>query len=547
MNKLKIKTPITNASEGYLLNLPNKSDGEQYTVAVDEDVVHRGSAAGPVNNEDIYGNKTFKHYLVAKNNTYFQGYPIYIEDASNSSNSTSISQDAQTGTLKFFLPQYSPETTVCEIHLPRKSGTLAIDGDVVHNTGNEDIDGKKDFWKAAEFDAGIAFGAAIDHAGAYIKNHTNNSYYDLEIGTGYKSSQIILRDADAQYGIDGTGIRFKTSGWDFTDPEVSHLVFGYAQLPINDGSTANNYYTIATEEYVDIYGGKIDSISLNSTPLTIDANKNVDIPISLETYASGDSASNKNRIEVGTDRINVATTDTVQTITGSKTFAANTLKLTGDHGTITTVSGGTSGEEIAGLTSSGNVIAQGKLISRVSSNYAEYNQRNIVVGQAGGMGYTYTLTLPTKDGTIALDEDVIHKGTSQSSPAAPETRYGSLTIDGNLSVGNGSGTTRSFSLFSGGGSHTLKPDVNNNLRTLRYSRTGSTAGNIDIDFPNASGTLALKSDVEALETNINAKVLSYQDTMDILTSIVMPQGTTVENNNVTFPEGVTVSNHNINL
>ena len=120
MNKLKIKTPITNASEGYLLNLPNKSDGEQYTIAVNEDVVH--------------------------------------------------------------------------------------------NTGHEGIDGKKAFSNAAEFDAGIAFGASIDGAGAYIKNHTNNSYYDLEIGTGYKSSQIMLRDADAQYGIDGTGIRFKTSG-----------------------------------------------------------------------------------------------------------------------------------------------------------------------------------------------------------------------------------------------------------------------------------------------------------------------------------------------
>ena len=44
--------------------------------------------------------------------------------------------------------------------------------------------------------------------------------------------------------------------------------------------------------------------------------------IALDTRASGDNASNKDRIEVGTDRINVVTTDTTQAIDSPKTFNA---------------------------------------------------------------------------------------------------------------------------------------------------------------------------------------------------------------------------------
>ena len=138
--------------------------------------------------------------------------------------------------------------------------------------------------------------------------------------------------------------------------------------------------------------------------------------------------------------------------------------------------------------------------SNLGNKTHKWNDIYISGGLRDGNNDSHKLLLPstsgwTVDKTIAVDEDVIHKGTSQSSPAAAETRYGNLTIDGDLSVGNGSGTTRSFSLFSGGGTHTLKPDLNSTLRTLRYSRRGSTAGNIDIDFPNKSGILATTDDI----------------------------------------------------
>ena len=49
-------------------------------------------------------------------------------------------------------------------------------------------------------------------------------------------------------------------------------------LDIVAGTTiAYEYSPFATQEYVDEFGGKIDSISVNGTPQTIDNNKNVDI------------------------------------------------------------------------------------------------------------------------------------------------------------------------------------------------------------------------------------------------------------------------------
>lgn len=45
----------------------------------------------------------------------------------------------------------------------------------------------------------------------------------------------------------------------------------------NDGDGTDSNSPFATQAYVDANGGKIDSISVNNTPQTIDANKNVNI------------------------------------------------------------------------------------------------------------------------------------------------------------------------------------------------------------------------------------------------------------------------------
>lgn len=63
----------------------------------------------------------------------------------------------------------------------------------------------------------------------------------------------------------------------------------------NDGDGESPF---ATEEYVSIYGGKIDSISVNGVPQTIDENKNVDIPdtgatsVGLRTGDTGNAVTN---------------------------------------------------------------------------------------------------------------------------------------------------------------------------------------------------------------------------------------------------------------
>lgn len=69
----------------------------------------------------------------------------------------------------------------------------------------------------------------------------------------------------------------------------------------------------ATKTYVDNNSGKINSISLNGTALTINSNKNVDIPVSLTTTAGSEA------ITVNSNSLNVVTRDTDQTITGIKT------------------------------------------------------------------------------------------------------------------------------------------------------------------------------------------------------------------------------------
>ena len=118
------------AKQAYLL-FPNAGTSQDpKTIAVDEDVVHRGSASDPVNNEDIYGQKTFKHFLIADNDVYVHNNKHIYFHGTDSLNSTWLSQDSSTGTLRFYLPQYSAETSNCEIHLPRKSGIIATTNDI---------------------------------------------------------------------------------------------------------------------------------------------------------------------------------------------------------------------------------------------------------------------------------------------------------------------------------------------------------------------------------------------------------------------------------
>lgn len=61
---------------------------------------------------------------------------------------------------------------------------------------------------------------------------------------------------------------------------------GFAGDVIDDSIADTATTSVASKGYVDTNGGKIDSISVNGTPQTIDANKNVDLSVASLTKSS---------------------------------------------------------------------------------------------------------------------------------------------------------------------------------------------------------------------------------------------------------------------
>ena len=70
----------------------------------------------------------------------------------------------------------------------------------------------------------------------------------------------------------------------------------YTSDLVNDGESSEGT-PFATEAYVDQYGGKIDSISINGSTLTIDQDKNVDIPLASSSTNGALSSSDKNKLD----------------------------------------------------------------------------------------------------------------------------------------------------------------------------------------------------------------------------------------------------------
>jgi len=107
----------------------------------------------------------------------------------------------------------------------------------------------------------------------------------------------------------------------------------------NDGDGTSNF---ATESYVNQYGGKIDSISVNGVAQTIDANKNVDLTIdnNNQTVKAGNVTFGANDVVeiVGGTNVTVTGNDTNKTITLTSTdTGATSVELkSGDTGNAVT-------------------------------------------------------------------------------------------------------------------------------------------------------------------------------------------------------------------
>ena len=70
----------------------------------------------------------------------------------------------------------------------------------------------------------------------------------------------------------------------YLNESLPEIIDAVKELSISDFSDGADY---ATKEYVDINGGKINSISVNGVLQPIDENKNVDLTVSLSIYRAG--------------------------------------------------------------------------------------------------------------------------------------------------------------------------------------------------------------------------------------------------------------------
>ena len=435
-----------------------------------------------------------------------------------------------------------------------------------------------------------------------LKN--NNVTYGLTLPdmTSWTANKTVAVKEDlnlSEVGTDGSYIKLVSQ----TDGQLAATSQTFdTTIPQTGASTINAPTTAAVVNYVDTYGGKIDSISLDGTALTIDANKNVDIPVSLTTTASSES------ITVDSDSLNVVTRDTEQTISGLKTFE-NKIKINDETSTSILdndwfiesaanynlyVGRGTDrrfvfqnnlfapntydvvsinlGEEhykwnnayIGGTINAGQVIkstyggATYALMKRGDDAYVICNQANNKGIRLNG-GNVNALTPNTQDnyslGTSAdkwLDLHLSGKINIANSQILYDSNWNQVRIADN------SGTLK-YAFGLGGSADAYKQSIyaydhDTSLGNATYLWKYLYLSGSLRDGKNNSYGLILPDTTSYTENktlatieDINEIVLSYADTMEILTSAIMPTGTTVENNNIAFPEGVTVSNHNINL
>lgn len=460
--KLIIKTPITNASEDYTLNLPNKNSGE-YTIAVNEDVVHNTG-----DETNITGTKTLKG-AAGESSTAISNTGISISGNinGNSSSLTDAGLSVNTGggaPITVYARGQIQQVDGSGMHptltytLPSDSGKLATENYVddaiaalpepmifkgsVGSSGTIEWDNLP---SPVAGNTGWTYKAITKHTTAPICEIGDTIISDGStwwvIPSGDEPSGTVISvgtAAEANSGLTLTGGPITSSGtitvgldsgYELLNSNTAQTIAGqktFTSKLIAKG-TYSNGGAVELTTFGNDFGGQINfkgdgHYGSNITLITEGYESGTDITtytqyiqrksgtialksdipaVSLTTTAGSEVAT------VNSDSLNVVTRDTAQIISGVKTFATNTLKLTGDHGTITTISGGISGEQYAGLTSSGNVIAEGDLLTTSGTDFVKVSKSGkITWGQAGGSGTSYDLTFPTKSGTLAIINDV---------------------------------------------------------------------------------------------------------------------------------------------
>ena len=186
-------------------------------------------------------------------------------------------------------------------------------------------------------------------------------------------------------GSQGTAVLDENSTAALTIPLRTNN--GNIKVPLTPGQNSD----AVSKDYVDNYSGKIDSVSLDGTALTIDANKNVDIPVSLTTTTGSEA------IAVNSDSLNVVTRNTNQTISGVKTFRYRPIF---DDGAI--FYGSDQATLSVEFSSGENAVDFSIMASDI------HYWLNVEDPETDNM--RYTVSLPAKDGVLAVQgKSVIEK------------------------------------------------------------------------------------------------------------------------------------------
>ena len=191
-----------------------------------------------------------------------------------------------------------------------------------------------------------------------------------------------------------------------------------------------------------------------------------------------------------------------ETITGTKTFTSTPIIQAND---------GSSGNKMMAI--SYNQIQ--------SYGTTTGGNTKLVFPNPASSSTTYTLNLPTKTGTLAIDSDIVHKGTSSSS--VNETIYGQKTFEDLVTVNNSLNVTNYDSVplaIAGDGDNgpiiSINTDSHDQDNIYYISVADASAGSIGLILPAKSGTLATTDDItitsatdDILDATITSKSLKY--------------------------------------
>lgn len=154
------------------------------------------------------------------------------------------------------------------------------------------------------------------------------------------------------------------------------------------------------------------------------------------------------------------------------------------------------------------------------------NNQHYTILQPSTTTTAVTLTLPATDGTLAIDEDIVHKGTSSSTGIA-ETIYGEKTFAAPVVIGAGTSAAQ-LTLGNSANAYstyiTFASGVSGNTGTLNLYKPSSFSDTYNVTLPERTGVLA-----EAIQ--IGSSTIAANDSGVIMLSPNYQHNIVIESSN----------------